>query len=243
MHISGWETERVRRLGRACRTGRLWLAALTLVGTGCFPIRGSSSGYGPWLESLVGPLLVFDAEVVGSRTVELDMLGVDGSVVHVESYRMATVDDVTVVAEFAVDDFERGEMVRFESLTAGSAPLELVDVHDVDLEPGNRYRIYLWRFGTLSEPAYDFAVGFAWDLSADRPAERQSADGWQDDFDALRSAGLVDADMAGAEVLLEITRAFGASDPDARQRDIIVTLVGESMLPGTLPPVVDTAAP
>jgi hypothetical protein len=232
----------VQLRGRARRSLIAGFAVAALGATGCIPF-GDSDGYGPWLGSLVNPIVVFDAEVVDTRTVKLDMLGVDGKVVHVEPYAMATVDDVTVVASFAADDFQRDRKTRFDSLISNSTPLEIVDVHGVRLEPGRRYRIYLWHFGAVSDPTYEFAVGFAWDLSADRPAERQSANGWQDDFDALRSAGLVDDDMAGADVLLEITRAFRAPDPDARQRDIVVTLVGESMLPSTLAPVIDTTAP
>ena len=144
-----------------------------------------------------------------------------------------TVDGVTVLERYGADEWANGLLTRFESLASASTPIEIVNGRGVRFEPGRKYRLYLSHFGSVTDPAYEFSIRFAWDLAADRPAERQSADGWQDDFDALRSAGLVDADMAGADVLLEITRAFH-SDPDLRQREIIVTLVGESMLPDTV---------
>lgn len=216
--------------GRARRSLIVGFAVAALGATGCIPF-GDSDGYGPWLGSVINPIVVFDAEVLDTRTVELDMLGVDGEVVHVEPRATATVAGVTVVEDFAADAWAEGRLTRFESLTAASNPIEIVNVHGVRFEPGRQYRIYLWHFGSVTDPAFEFAIGFAWDLEADRPAERQSADGWSEDFDALRSAGLVDEGMPGADVLLEITRAFHSSDPDARQREIIVTLVGESMLP------------
>lgn len=208
-----------------------WLVATVIGVTGCIAF-GDSDGYGPWLGSVINPLAVFDAEVVDTRTVELDQLGVDGKLLRVESYTVVTVDDATVLDRFTPDDWADGLVSRFESLAAASSPIEIVDVRGVRFEPGRRYRLFLSHFGSVTDPAYEFSIRFAWDLEADRPADGQSADGWSEDFDALRSAGLVDEGMPGADVLLEITRAFHSSDPDARQREIIVTLVGESMLPG-----------
>jgi hypothetical protein len=209
-----------------------WLVAALIGVTGCIEF-GDSDGLGPWLGSVTNPLAVFDAEVTATRSVELGMLGVDGEVRRIEPHATVTVDGVTVLERYGADEWANGLLTRFESLASASTPIEIVNGRGVRFEPGRRYRLYLSHFGSVTDPAYEFSIRFAWDLAADRPAERQSADGWQDDFDALRSAGLVDDDMAGADVLLEITRAFH-SDPDLRQREIIVTLVGESMLPDTV---------
>lgn len=86
--------------------------------------------------------------------------------------------------------------------------------------------------------------GFAWDLDKDVPADGQSARGWRSDVEALRSAGLID-DTSIADALLEIASALNTSNPNDHQRQIVIELLGESMVPvtvGSTPPTTDLPA-
>lgn len=237
---SAWKNDRVRFGSATVRCGQCLLIAVTIVvAAGCVPFWGDSDGYGPWLGSLVGPIAIFDGEVIETGSVDVNLRGEDGAVLSVESYPTVAMDDVEVLAGFAANLYKQELYDRFSTMAAASTPIEILHDDAVKFKSGKRYRIFLWHFGSSTD--MDFYVGFAWDLEKDRPADGQSAKGWNADLKTLRSAGLIAG--SGADALVEIAEAMSATSPSDRQRDIIVKLLGESMVPGTVGSTPVTAAP
>lgn len=190
----------------------------------------------------MAPIVIFDGEVVDTGSVEVTLRGADGAMLGVETHDTVTVDDVQLSAEFASNPFERDLYERFTTMASASTPIVVVTDGDVRLDRGRRYRIALKHFyqSNFAE-GLDFAAVFVWDLVDDRPADGQSAGGWSADLDGLRTAGLVEGNNADA--LVTIARALSTATPTGTQRDIIVALLGESMVPGTLPPPPTSSPP
>ncbi len=218
------------------------VVGVVIAAAGCAPWWGDSVGYGPWVGSLVAPIAIFDGEVIDTGSVDVTLRGADGAVLGVESHPTVTVDDVQLLAEFASDPFERELYGRFITTASASTPIEVVSDGGVSFEHGQRYRIVLRHFyRSISTGDIDYAVGFAWDLAEDRPADGESAGGWRADFEGLRSAGLVEG--SNADALIAIAQALSTRTPTGTQRDIIVALLGESMVPGSVPSPSTTSPP
>lgn len=223
-----------RGRGRRDRCGQLArgvVAATVLAGCAIGPF-GDTAGYGPWLEQLVAPIAILDAGVVRTGTVNITVRDAAGNAVDVQTHRATTVDDVTVVSASPANDFERHLVDEIQSAVATSQPLEMLIPGGVRLEPGRRYRIFVTHAGLRNEYT-DLGVRFAWDLAADRPADGISAPGWRHDVDAVMDARL--AEGSRADAIVTIAHALVARTPTDDQQRIVVMLVGESMLPSTLP--------
>lgn len=228
--VDGVQHRRLR--SRRCRT---WvLGSVVIAMAGCAPSWGDSDGYGPWVGSLVAPIAIFDANVVDIGSVDVTLRGGDGAALGVETHSTVTLDDVLLVDEFASNPFERDLYERLVTTASASMPIEMVSDGGVRFEPGRRYRIVLRHFTlSISPEDIDYAVGFAWDLAEDRPADGESAGDWRADLDGLRSAGLMEG--SNADAIVAIAQALSTTTPTSNQRDIIVNLLGESMVPGSAP--------
>ncbi len=210
------------------------VATAAVAGCSFLPL-GDSDGYGPWLDSLITPTGIFDAEVLETGSMDVNLRGEDGAVLSIEPFATALVGDVEMVAEFADNPFQQELYENFSTTAATSSPIVIVYDDALNLDPSKRYRFFLGHFGSSTD--MDYSVLFAWDLESDSPAKPTK--GWRSDLEALRAAGLIDGN--NADGVLDISQALNASTPTDHQREIIVKLLGESMVPGTFgpPPTTD----
>jgi hypothetical protein len=226
----------------ACRCPKTLTVMVMIAAAGCTLRLGHEDGYGPWLGSLVAPIAIFDAEVVDTGSVDVTLRGADGAALRVEPHPTVTVDDVQVLEHFAANPFEQELYERLSAMASASTPIEILNDDDVKFEPGRRYRITL-RHSPWPDPArdIDLSAQLAWDLADDRPADGESAGGWRGDLDALRSAGLVEG--SNADAVVAIAQAFSSATPTDTQHDIMVTLLGESMVHSPVQSTPPTSAP